>query len=73
LDSAQHRDLCNPENPLVPDGTAIFHLLRNMGNSIFISLSVALVIRETKRSHAELLPDVSPFKKVFQLPDVPEL
>jgi len=59
--------------PLVPDGTAIFHLLRNMGSSIFISFSVALVIRETKRSYAELLPNLSPFNKALQLPDVPDM
>ena len=59
--------------PLLPDGTAIFHLLRNMGSSIFISLSVALVIRDTKRNYAELLPNISPFNKALQLPDVPEL
>ena len=59
--------------PLVPDGTAIFHLLRNMGSSIFISFSVALVIRETNRSYAELLPHLSPFSKALQLPDVPDM
>ena len=59
--------------PLVPDGTAIFHLLRNMGSSIFISLSVALVIRETKSSYAALLPNISPFNKALQLPGVPDI
>ena len=58
--------------PLVPDGTAIFHLLRNMGSSIFISFSVALVIRETNRSYAELLPNLSPFNEALRLPQVPE-
>ncbi len=53
---------------LVPDGTGIFHLLRNMGSSIFISLSVALVIRETKIAHAGLAPNVSPFNEALRLP-----
>lgn len=58
---------------LVPDGTAIFHLLRNMGSSVFISLSVALVIRETKHNYADLLPHLSPFDKALRLPGVPSL
>jgi len=57
---------------LVPDGTAIFHLLRNMGSSVFISLSVALVIRETQYNYAELIPNLSPYNKAFRMPDVPE-
>ena len=55
---------------LVPDGTAIFHLLRNMGSSIFISLSVALVIRETQISHAEMSPYVSRFRDAYQMPGI---
>lgn len=57
---------------LVPDGTAIFHLLRNIGSSVFISLSVALVIRETKHNYAELVPHLSPFNKALRMPDVPD-
>jgi len=58
---------------LVPDGTAIFHLLRNMGSSIFISLTVALVIRETKVSYAGLVENLSPFNEAFRLPGVAEV
>lgn len=58
---------------LVPDGTAIFHLLRNMGSSIFISISVALVIRETERNYGELAANLSPFNKAFRLPDMPDI
>ncbi len=58
---------------LVPDGTAIFHLLRNLGSSVFISLSVALVIRETKHSYAELVPNLSPFSKALRMPDFPDV
>ncbi|MEM9141042.1 MAG: DHA2 family efflux MFS transporter permease subunit, partial [Pseudomonadota bacterium] len=53
---------------LVPDGTAIFHLLRNMGSSIFISLSIALVIRQGKTSYAELAEHVSPFAEAWRMP-----
>ena len=58
------------DKPLVPDGTAIFHLVRNMGSSIFISISIALVIRETRVSQSELIPNLSPFNEALRLPGV---
>ena len=60
-------------NALVADGTGIFHLLRNMGSSIFISLSVALVLRETKIAHATLVPHVSPFSEALRMPGAADL
>jgi DHA2 family multidrug resistance protein len=51
-----------------PDGTAFFHLLRNIGSSIFISISIALVIRTTKLNYAGLVENVSPFNENLRLP-----
>ncbi len=51
-----------------PDGTAFFHLLRNIGSSIFISLSIALVIRSTKVSYAGMVEQISPFNENLRLP-----
>jgi DHA2 family multidrug resistance protein len=50
------------------DGTAFFHLLRNIGSSIFISLSIALVIRTTKVTYAGLVENISPFNENLRLP-----
>ena len=58
---------------LVPDGTAIFHLLRNMGSSIFISLTIALVLRQTKVNYSGLVENLSPFNEAFRMPGVTEL
>ena len=58
---------------LVPDGTGIFHLMRNMGSSIFISVSIALVLRETKIAHAGLAANVSPFNDALRMPGAAEL
>ena len=52
----------------VPEGTAIFHLLRNIGSSIHISLSVALVIRAGKVNYAGLVEHLSPYNEAFRLP-----
>ena len=59
-------------NALVPDGTSVFHLLRNMGSSIFISITVALVLRQTKVNYAGLAENVSPFNEVLRLPGAAE-
>ncbi|MEO0682677.1 MAG: DHA2 family efflux MFS transporter permease subunit [Pseudomonadota bacterium] len=55
---------------MVPDGTAIFHLLRNMGSSIFISITVALVIRQSAVNRAELTAAVTPFREAFEQPGI---
>ena len=54
----------------VPDGTAIFHLLRNIGSSVHISVSIALIIRTTNVSYAEMTEYVSPYNKNFNIPSV---
>jgi DHA2 family multidrug resistance protein len=56
------------DRPLVPDGTAIFHLIRNMGSSIFISVSIAMVIRMSRTSYSELVPNISPLNEALRLP-----
>ena len=43
------------------EGTAVFHLMRNIGSSIHISLSVALVIHTAKMSYSELSNFVTPY------------
>ncbi len=53
---------------LVPDGTAFFHLLRNIGSSIHISLSVALVVRGGKVGYAQLSENISAYNEAFDFP-----
>lgn len=61
------------DKPLVPDGTAIFHLIRNMGSSIFISISIAIVIRQGRASGSELVPNISPFNEALRMPGVEQM
>jgi MFS transporter, DHA2 family, multidrug resistance protein len=49
------------------DGSAIFHLLRNIGSSIGISLAVTFLVRSTQRSRTELSEHASPFNEVLGL------
>ncbi|NJO37247.1 MAG: multidrug efflux MFS transporter [Rhizobiales bacterium] len=51
----------------LPEASAIFHLLRNFGSSIFISISVMATIRTAKITRAELVEHVSPLNEVLSL------
>lgn len=51
-------------NPrLLPEGSSVFHLLRNLGSSLHISLSVALVIRAGKINYAQIAEQITPFRE----------
>lgn len=54
----------------VPDGMGLFHLLRNIGSSIHISLSIALVIHSTRVNYAEISEGVTVYNQNFQIPSV---
>ena len=45
--------------PLVVQGSAVFNLLRNFGSSLFISLSVLVLVRTTADNYASLTATVS--------------
>jgi len=51
----------NPQ--YLAESSAIFHLLRNLGSSIFISLSVATVIRSHGENYARMTEHASPYNE----------
>ena len=54
------------ESRHLPEGTAVFHLLRNFGSSIYISVCVALVLRTAKISYAGMAEKISPFNEALR-------
>jgi len=52
----------------LPQGSSIFHLLRNFGSSIFISMSVMAVIRTGKINRAEMVEGISHYNERLDLP-----
>ena len=52
----------------VSEGTAVYHLLRNMGSSIHIAISLALTFRMTRINYAELSESISPYNEVLRFP-----
>ncbi len=52
----------------LPTGMSMFHLLRNIGSSVHVSLSIALVIHMSKVNYAELSEHVSPYRESWRFP-----
>jgi DHA2 family multidrug resistance protein len=50
------------------EGSAVFHLIRNFGSSLFISISIAVVIRTSNVNYADLTTHASPYNENFQYP-----
>ena len=53
---------------LMPEAMALFHLLRNIGSSFFISVCVAEIIRGTGANYSRLTEMISPYNKAMDLP-----
>lgn len=50
------------------EGTAVYHLLRNIGSSFFISICVAEIVRSTGVNYGRLVELVNPYNKALALP-----
>jgi DHA2 family multidrug resistance protein len=48
--------------------SAVYHLLRNIGSSFFISMSVTEIVRSAAMNYEHLTEKVSPFALAFHLP-----
>jgi DHA2 family multidrug resistance protein len=54
----------------LPEAMATFHLLRNIGSSLFISLSVTEIVRSTTRNYSRMTELLSPYNRALMMPDV---
>ena len=50
---------------------SVFHLLRNIGSSIFISMSVTILIRTSNMNYARFTEFISPFNHLLDYPRNP--
>lgn len=51
-----------------PETSAIFHLLRNLGSSFFISICVAEIVRSTGVNYSRMVETISPYNPSLSLP-----
>jgi MFS transporter, DHA2 family, multidrug resistance protein len=52
------------------EASAIFHLLRNIGSSFFISLSIAEIVRTTGANYSRMTEMITPYNRALAMPDV---
>ena len=50
------------------EASAVFHLLRNIGSSFFISLSIAEIVRATGANYSRMTEMISPYNTTLSLP-----
>lgn len=50
------------------EAMAMYHLLRNFGSSLFISIAVAEIVRATGNNYARMSEVVSPYNKLWNMP-----
>lgn len=50
------------------EGMAVFHLLRNIGSSLFISLAFAMVVQSTGANYSRMTEMVTPYNRALSLP-----
>ena len=52
----------------ISEGSAVFHMVRNIGSSVHISLSIALAVHMTRTAYAELAERVTPYSASASMP-----
>lgn len=52
------------------EASAVFHLLRNIGSSFFISLSIAEIVRATGANYSRMTEMISPYNTTLSIPNV---
>ncbi len=50
------------------EGSSVFHLLRNLGSSLFISIAVTQIIRATSANYSRMTELTTAYNKAWQLP-----
>jgi MFS transporter, DHA2 family, multidrug resistance protein len=56
------------ENRYWPEGMSVFHLLRNIGSSFFISMSVTDIVRVTAQNYSRMTEMITPYNRRLSLP-----
>jgi DHA2 family multidrug resistance protein len=52
----------------VPGGSAAFHMVRNFGSSVHISLSISLAVHMARAGYADMAEQISPYNETLKMP-----
>ncbi len=55
----------------ITEGSAVFTMMRNFGSSLFISMSVMVLVRSTSINYAQLMELVNPFRSALMFSSLP--
>ena len=55
----------------VTEGSAVFTMMRNFGSSLFISLSVLVLVRSTTMNYARMTEFITPYRDALLFPSLP--
>ncbi|MDX2156149.1 MAG: DHA2 family efflux MFS transporter permease subunit [Hyphomicrobiaceae bacterium] len=55
----------------ITEGSAVFTMMRNFGSSLFISMSVMVLVRSTSINYAQLVELISPYRSALMLSGLP--
>lgn len=55
----------------ITEGSAVFTLMRNFGSSLFISMSVMVLVRYTSINYSEMMEFVSPYRPAIGVLELP--
>ena len=53
------------------EAMSVFHLFRNFGSSLFISIAVLVVIRSTASNYSRMTEMINPYNRTLDLPGLP--
>ena len=56
----------------ITEGAGVFTLMRNFGSSMFISLSILVLVRSTGTNYARMTEFITPYQKALMLQGLPE-
>jgi len=56
----------------ITEGTAVFTLMRNFGSSLFISVTVVMLVRSTASNYARMMEFITPHNKSLVFPGLPD-
>jgi MFS transporter, DHA2 family, multidrug resistance protein len=54
----------------ITEGSAVFTMMRNFGSSLFISISVMVLVRTTTMNYARMAEFITPYRDAFYLPEL---
>lgn len=57
----------------ITEGSAVFTMMRNFGSSLFISMSVLVLVRSTSINYSRMTEFISPYRDAFIAPRMPDI